>query len=159
GWFELDAIGRWEYTIEAWWDRFGTWRDELERKVGAGQPDLDGELSEGALLIEEALNAATTARDKSVLSRALELLNRSNDWNDSNDSNDSKDSNDSNDPNDLAHDRSAKLETALDRELEETVERIQPRHGTTELELPLVIDVDRLLARFGAWYELFPRSW
>jgi starch synthase (maltosyl-transferring) len=135
GWFELDAIGRWEYTIEAWWDRFGTWRDELERKAGAGQPDLDGELSEGALLIEEALKAATAARDKRVLSRALGALN------------------------DSARDRSAKLETALDLELEEIVERIQPRHGTTELEPPLVIDVDRLLARFGAWYELFPRSW
>ena len=30
------------------------------------------------------------------------------------------------------------------------------RHGSTE---PLAIEVDRLRARFGAWYELFPRSW
>src|SRR5882757_7600334 len=36
GKFEVDEIGRWEYTIEAWNDRFGTWRDELERKVHAG---------------------------------------------------------------------------------------------------------------------------
>ena len=32
-----------------------------------------------------------------------------------------------------------------------------PRRGT--LEQPLDVDVDRLRARFGAWYELFPRSW
>ena len=39
--------GRWQYTIEAWTDVFATWRDELERKVAAGQHDLAGELSEG----------------------------------------------------------------------------------------------------------------
>jgi starch synthase (maltosyl-transferring) len=33
------------------------------------------------------------------------------------------------------------------------------RHGQVELDLKLGVDVDRELARFGAWYELFPRSW
>ena len=35
GEFEVDRPDRWEYTIEAWTDAFGTWRDELERKVAA----------------------------------------------------------------------------------------------------------------------------
>jgi starch synthase (maltosyl-transferring) len=33
------------------------------------------------------------------------------------------------------------------------------RHAPVELDLKLGVDVDRELARFGAWYELFPRSW
>ena len=33
----LDQVGRWVYTVEAWTDRFGTWRDELDRKL-AGRP-------------------------------------------------------------------------------------------------------------------------
>ena len=33
------------------------------------------------------------------------------------------------------------------------------RHGEVELDRKLGVDVDRPLARFGAWYELFPRSW
>src|SRR5205807_374501 len=33
------------------------------------------------------------------------------------------------------------------------------RSGVTSLARPLELDVDRALARFGAWYELFPRSW
>ena len=33
------------------------------------------------------------------------------------------------------------------------------RHGKTSLDRPLEVDVERLRARFGAWYELFPRSW
>ena len=47
GEFEVDRQGRWQYTIEAWTDVFATWRDELERKVAAGQHDLAGEISEG----------------------------------------------------------------------------------------------------------------
>jgi starch synthase (maltosyl-transferring) len=33
------------------------------------------------------------------------------------------------------------------------------RYGKTSLDRPLEIDVERERARFGAWYELFPRSW
>src|SRR5215211_4839629 len=33
------------------------------------------------------------------------------------------------------------------------------RHGQVELDLRLGVDVDAELARFSAWYELFPRSW
>ena len=33
------------------------------------------------------------------------------------------------------------------------------RHGKTSLDRPLEADVERLRAQFGAWYELFPRSW
>ena len=46
------------------------------------------------------------------------------------------------------------LSEALDPALE--VER--ERSELTTLDPPLEVDVDRELARFGAWYELFPRS-
>src|SRR5918997_5128925 len=55
GSFEVDRVGRWEFTVEAWSDLFATWRDELRRKLESGQHDLRGELSEGAVLLEEAL--------------------------------------------------------------------------------------------------------
>ncbi len=32
------------------------------------------------------------------------------------------------------------------------------RHEATQLIRPLGVDCDREVARFGAWYELFPRS-
>ena len=51
GRFTVDRPGVWQYTIEAWTDQFGTWRDELARKVAGGQPDLSGELSEGVVLL------------------------------------------------------------------------------------------------------------
>ena len=54
----VDKIGRWEYTVQAWTDRFGTWRDELERKLRSGTdatglyvgPSLAGELSAQPLM-------------------------------------------------------------------------------------------------------------
>jgi starch synthase (maltosyl-transferring) len=35
----------------------------------------------------------------------------------------------------------------------------EDRWEVTDLTRPLAIDVDRERARFGSWYELFPRSW
>jgi len=99
GSFRVDAPGRWEYAIEAWSDRAATWRDELRRKVEAGQDDLSSELAEGELILEIANLDVETA---------------------------------------LASDACVK-------------------DGPTRSET-LALDVDRELARFGAWYELFPRS-
>ena len=40
GTFEVDEPGRWQFTVLAWVDRFASWRDELRRKVDAGQEDV-----------------------------------------------------------------------------------------------------------------------
>jgi starch synthase (maltosyl-transferring) len=133
--FEVDRKGRWEYTIEAWTDVFGTWRDEFERKVAAQQHHLGGEISEGVLHLQNARQAAKDPGDRALLDHAIETLA---------------------DPN---VPESAKHDVALGPELFHTVERIEPRHGAVSLERPIPIEVDRARAKFGAWYELFPRSW
>src|SRR5436309_1737388 len=134
GHFVLDAIGRWEYTIEAWTDVFATWRDELARKVAAGQHDLAGELSEGMLLLERALESSSADPERSLIEHALRTLR------------------------DDAAPESAKHDVALGEELSAAVERAAERHGVASLPAPLAIEVDRVRARFGSWYELFPRS-
>ncbi len=48
GVFEPTSLGRWQFVIEAFVDRAASWRNELERKVEAGQKDLASELAEGA---------------------------------------------------------------------------------------------------------------
>ena len=57
--FPVDRCGRWAWALEAWTDRFASWRDEVQRKVAAGQEDLAGELSEGAVLLREAAGRAS----------------------------------------------------------------------------------------------------
>ena len=133
--FEVDQQGRWEYTIEAWTDVFGTWRDELGRKVAAQQHDLAGELSEGVQHLRNALQSAQNASEQSLIKHAIETLG------------------------DEKIPESAKHDVALGPELFQTVERIEPRHGAVKLDEPIAIEVDRERAKFGAWYELFPRSW
>ena len=51
GHFQPAAVGVCRYTIEAWTDRFATWRRDLSKKVEAGQ-DVRVELEEGAILLE-----------------------------------------------------------------------------------------------------------
>jgi starch synthase (maltosyl-transferring) len=128
GEFVVDAVGRWEYTVEAWSDSFGTWRDELRRKLASGQSDLAGEISEGMVLIAAAAERTRSDEDRATLESALATIET--------------------DP--IA---------ALDEQLFDVVERWQERHDSASLERPVPIEVDRMRARFGSWYELFPRSW
>ena len=122
--------GRWEWTIEAWSDLFGTWRDELQRKHAAGQADLAGEISEGVVMLEDAVaRAAAKGDDRATIERALDALKAG-----------------------------AGVDAALAPDLLEAVERTAERHGAARLPENLVIEVDRVRARFSSWYELFPRS-
>ena len=59
----VDRPGRWQFAVAAWTDRVATWQDEIRRKSEAGQTDLAGELSEGAVLLgRETLTVADGAR-------------------------------------------------------------------------------------------------
>jgi starch synthase (maltosyl-transferring) len=133
--FDVDRPGRWQYTVKAWTDVFATWRDELARKVAAGQEDLDGELSEGLLLLQGAARRCRVSRDRRLIEHACAELY---------------------DP-DVPE--TAKYDVVLGDELSAAVERAAERHGEVTLDRPMTIEVDRLRARFGAWYEMFPRSW
>jgi starch synthase (maltosyl-transferring) len=135
GEFELNSCGRWEFTIEAWTDVFATWRNELERKLAAGQDELAGEISEGAVLLEQAAQRTSDGADRRLIEHALATLA------------------------DPKLPEAAKHDAALGPELYAVVERHAERHGSVCLPEPLPLEVDRVRARFSAWYELFPRSW
>jgi starch synthase (maltosyl-transferring) len=132
GEFAVETPGSWQFTIEAWTDVFATWHDELRRKVEANlDEDLSGELSEGVVLLEQALDGSP----QPAIEEALAVLR------------------------DPKASTQAKYDTALGPELFAAMEAVQPRHDKTALETPIPLEVDRVKARFGAWYELFPRSW
>jgi starch synthase (maltosyl-transferring) len=133
GSFPVDSIGRWEFDIEAWTDLFATWRDELRRKVEAGQIDLSGELGEGQALLERAA-ARLEGEDSQVVEAALSTLR----------------------DGDAAP--GVKHAAALDPRLLDAMSRDPHRHGAAHLPQAVAVEVDRERARFGAWYELFPRS-
>jgi starch synthase (maltosyl-transferring) len=127
--FTVETAGRWEWTIEAWTDRFATWRDELQRKHAAGQEELAGEISEGVVLLEDAANRAESGDDRTTIERSLDSLKAG-----------------------------GGAEVALAPDLFDAVSRAGERHGVTRLENTIPLEVDRVRARFSSWYELFPRS-
>jgi len=135
GWagsFPLDANTRYVYTVEAWTDTFGSWVDEMRRRITGGQVDLSSELLEGAELVTGA-RAATRGADATALGRALDRLA-------------------------AATTRDERLDALLDAELRQLMARAQPRPDLTRHDRELEVFVDRPEAAFAAWYEMFPRS-
>jgi starch synthase (maltosyl-transferring) len=129
----LSELGRFEYTIEAFPDRYATWHDEVTKKVNAGL-DVTLEVLEGELLVQGARELAQDEDDIARFDILLSHVRR------------------------LAPDNTAQAHVLLSAETSELLHRYRPRHGSATLELPLMVNVDPISARFAAWYELFPRS-
>ncbi len=131
GEFPTTALGIHGFQVEVWVDVFASWRSELERKVAGGQHDLDSELTEGAALLEAALAGLRGARHSAVAEAAERLVGPA--------------------PG------AERAEIALAPELAEAMRQVAQRPEKVRGPM-LEVDVDRELARTGAWYELFPRS-
>ncbi|HKH23873.1 MAG TPA: alpha-1,4-glucan--maltose-1-phosphate maltosyltransferase [Acidimicrobiales bacterium] len=122
-------VGRHDVVIEAWRDRFATWRHDVEIKAAAGD-DVEIELEEGARILE-ALAAGVGARQRRRVLDAVAGLRRT----------------------------SCSLHVRLNAGLDDRVAGLVaevPDADVTERHMPLWVDRPRAL--YGAWYELFPRS-
>jgi starch synthase (maltosyl-transferring) len=132
GRFPLARNTRYVYTIEAWRDLFATWRLEFIKKRQAGQ-SVALELIEGRGLVEAAARTAS-ARDSRSLGILLERLAAYRD------------------------DAAQQAGLLLSDELRTLMGRAGPRIDLSRHEPELEVVVDRTVARYGAWYEMFPRS-
>ncbi len=130
------------YTIEAWRDLFASWRSAFIKKRAAGQP-LALELDEGRALVERAAELATEreaqSRDVQSFGAHLERLRQSR-------------------QNEATRNEAAEAEILLSDGLAKLMARAGPRTNLTRYDKELEVIVDRLAGRYGAWYELFPRS-
>ncbi|HSP80300.1 MAG TPA: alpha-1,4-glucan--maltose-1-phosphate maltosyltransferase [Myxococcaceae bacterium] len=132
--FLLPRNGRYEYTVEVWPDLFATWVSELERKVEVGQ-DVRSELLEGAALLRaHAKRAQEADQDEDVrhLDEAANLFEQG--------------------PSPQA------IAAALEPGLTLTASRYADRSIATRYDRVLEVHADREKARYGSWYEFFPRS-
>jgi starch synthase (maltosyl-transferring) len=132
GAFTVDGAGRWLYTVEAWTDRFGTWHQDMQKKVRAGV-HTHADLLEGANLVEEAAGhaqggAADTLNKLAALLRAEERP------------------------------ETGRARAVLDPAAARLVYAHLPPADLTRLPAALPLVVDPRDAAFAAWYEMFPRS-
>ncbi len=128
GTFPAESLGTYYYTVRAWLDQFGTWRDQFRRRVEARESEyeLQSELRAGADILRQHADKA----DRDIRKKLLAYVEAFEEG-----------------------DVDAALGTAVTRLANET----DPRVGLVESEERSII-VDAALARFSAWYEFFPRS-
>ncbi len=156
--FVVDAIGRWEYTVEAWVDPWTTWASALWRKWeplsradgadgsqlgAAAELDLELELRAGAILAAAAAGRASGA-DRAALREHAEALEGG-----------------------TGAALAARARLVLDPRLNALMrahpDRAQattyPGGGTADNPgETLGVTVDPPRAAFSSWYEMFPRS-
>ena len=127
----LDENAQYFYTIGAYVKVYETWCEELSKKHGV-VPDLASELLEGEAQVEHALNQAK-GQDRLVLQNHLDQWRQ-------------------------ATNQDVKVSQALDSDLVRLMNLYEPRTAWTQYRHELVVMVDRIRARYGTWYEIFPRS-
>jgi starch synthase (maltosyl-transferring) len=133
GEFVVTELGNYFYTIEAWVDHFQSWRKDLQKKMGAGQ-NVSIELQMGAALVEKTARRATRLDAERLVAwtNGLNAVERSS--------------------------ATLSAQSALDESLAELMSRNADRRDATIYQNELRVVVERELARFSAWYEMFPRS-
>jgi starch synthase (maltosyl-transferring) len=126
------TLGLHELQVEAWTDRWGTWRHDVSVKHAAGQ-NVELELEEGAQLLDAA--AKRVAKADRV--RLAEIAARLRDA-------------------DLPDED--RIIPAVDGDLADLLADLPDPADHTK-SAPQLLWVDRERAAIGAWYELFPRSY
>ncbi|CAM3100883.1 alpha amylase [Ectopseudomonas mendocina] len=126
----IDQQGRGEFAIEAWLDVYASFRQELVKKLGAGVP-VELELQEGAQLVRR-IAAQAPEPLRAELTALIERMEAS-------------------------QSQSEREAVLIDPSVNELMRRAEYRpHLLRTPNYPL--DVERSLAEFASWYELFPRS-
>src|SRR5579875_196220 len=133
GRFPLRENTRYVFTIQAWTDLYASWVQDFVKKAGAGR-DVASDLLEGIRLLQQ-LRARTEDSELEVIDQALAK----------------------------AHEcLSVRPADAADLLSSPEIVAIAARYGerfdANTFEPLLEVVADRPRARFGAWYEMFPRS-
>ncbi len=127
--FTVDRVGAWQYGVVCWIDHLATWRDGFLRRVDPD--DLRMAARVGAELVAASVAGAEGAEREALAGWARSLRAEA-------------------DPQKLHA-------LAMDDMLLELARRRAPRSDAARSpSFPAFVDRER--ARFGSWYECFPRS-
>ncbi|MGE5469522.1 MAG: maltotransferase domain-containing protein [Bacteroidota bacterium] len=130
GEFTAGAPGAYFYTVIAWIDHFASWSADLAKRLDPA--DIRLALQSGADLLEAAAGRAAEEDRRYLLKQAVALRQ--------------------------ATDAASGRQFGLDPALAEVVGRYPDFALATLFAPEMPLRVDRQRARYGAWYEMFPRS-
>jgi starch synthase (maltosyl-transferring) len=129
--FLLEENIRYLYTIEAFPDHYRSWAEDLKKRLASGM-EVVSELLEGAALLRRTLPRAAGADRRRIEARLTDF--------------------------DQATTAAARARILLDQETAELMETYPDRSAASRYDRELEVIADRTVARFAAWYEMFPRS-
>jgi starch synthase (maltosyl-transferring) len=131
GTFTVAEPGRYEFEVQAWLDRFATWRRDVRLRASVDQP-LEVEFEVGARILE-SLERCVPKADRPRLRDAVDGLRSP------------------------SCSETVRLGAGLDDAVAAMLAGVpDPEELASSARFPL--RVDRELAVRGAWYEFFPRS-
>lgn len=133
GSFTVATLGRYAFTLEAWVDNFKSWQNDLRKRLQAGQ-NVGVDLQIGANLVQKAAERAEDGDAKRLRHLADEMTRNS------------------------GENFADRGQLATGPELTFLMKRNADRSHATRFSRTLEIVVEPVLARYGAWYEFFPRS-
>jgi starch synthase (maltosyl-transferring) len=129
GEFTPDSVSRYVFRLEAWIDQYASYRYELEKKFSAGV-SIELELTEGRIHLEHAAERSQGELQQRILDVLAELERAA------------------------PEDRVALLLNSHTSALMSQADN----HAFLSRSVDFPLDVERELAQFASWYELFPRS-
>ena len=130
GEFTPTSVATYVFRLEAWIDQFASYRYELEKKYAAGVP-IELELEEGRIHLVHAIERST-GQVRSQIEALLKQFNES-------------------------PDQDVQVTLLLNSETGTTMAQAD-NHAYLSRSIEFPLDVERELAQFASWYELFPRS-
>ncbi len=133
GQFNVESLGSYFYTVQAWVDAFQSWSRDTVKKFEAGQ-DISVAAVLGAQLVQSAANRAQGADSQKLAQFIAELKSLSQTGGE------------------------AVVTCARNVELAALMGRYADRSRATTYDKQLGVVVDREKARYSTWCEMFPRS-
>jgi starch synthase (maltosyl-transferring) len=140
--FAVDSIGEWHFAVEGWIDHFGTWCADLRKRLDAvtsatnpvtATQDIPLALRSGALLLARIAERPEGA-DRAQFAQMASKLEQ------------------------LAAEKQLVYEYPLTKEFIAQAALYPDPELIVRFNRTLTLWVDRELARYSNWYELFPRS-
>lgn len=132
GTFSVEKMGWYFYTIKGWIDEFKTFRKNLKKKLDAKQ-DVQVDLHIGFQILERVYSRVDKTIQKKLQPYINILIQK-----------------------EVQHETLNKI---FDDELLQLMSKFAFPRFESKYAPALKVFVDRQRANFGAWYELFPRSW
>ncbi|WP_288130513.1 alpha-1,4-glucan--maltose-1-phosphate maltosyltransferase [Accumulibacter sp.] len=134
GEFTVTTVGRWEYTIEAYAERYLSWVDEISKKSVPGA-DLRSELLEGLVILKKSA-AVAQGEDLSRMLGIIAAIETAL----------------------AAGEQRGAIDLGIGKVMRGMMASYPDRSEGHQLAPALTIMVNRPITRFAAWYEFFPRS-